>query len=95
MGACHQVGQHQAEAGLAFVVLRCQRRAQQRQGLGADLRAAYDEPDTDKSIAAWRKVLGDKFNPPNTKRTGASTNPYIASGSAASVAASSRSGRSG
>jgi len=63
--------------------------------IAADLRAAYDEPDTDKSIAAWRKVLGDKFNPPNTKRTGASTNPYIASGSAAGVAASSRSGRSG
>ena len=63
--------------------------------IAAEIRAAYDEPDIDKSIATWRKVLGDKFNPPNTKRAGASINPYAASGSAVSVAASSRSGRSG
>ena len=63
--------------------------------IAADLRAAFDEPDTDKSITAWRKVFGDKFNPPTPKRTGASTNPYVAAGSTAGIAAASRSGRSG
>jgi Second Messenger Oligonucleotide or Dinucleotide Synthetase domain len=64
--------------------------------VAADVRAAYDETDADKSIAAWHKVLGDKFNPPSTKSAGASTNPYTAGGTAAAgIAASSRSGRSG
>ena len=62
--------------------------------IAADIRTAYDESDPDKSISAWRKVLGDKFNPPSPKRSGAPMNPYAATGSASGIATS-RSGRSG
>ncbi len=63
--------------------------------IAADLRSAYDESDSEQSISAWQKVFGEKFNPPTTKRTGASANPYATAASVAGAGSSSRSGRSG
>ncbi len=63
--------------------------------IAADIRSAYNETDSEKSIAAWRDVFGAKFNPPTTRRPSTSANRYVAAPSIAGAGASSRSGRSG
>jgi hypothetical protein len=62
--------------------------------IAADMRSAYDEPDAQKSAAAWQKLFGDSFKPPVATSSASSANPFT--GTAATAAASSsRSGRSG
>jgi hypothetical protein len=61
--------------------------------IAADIRSAYDETDSEKSISAWQKIFGEQFNPPAAKR--ASTNPYATAASIPAAVSASRSGRSG
>lgn len=63
--------------------------------IAADLRTAYDEPDEAKSVRAWQKVFGDKFNPPTATRASAALNPYAGAAALAGNGSSWRSGRSG
>lgn len=74
--------------------------------IAADMRSAYDEPDAEKSAAAWQKLFGDSFTPPTGRSATSSANPFaraavIATGAAAAAVAtaaaarSSRSGRAG
>jgi Second Messenger Oligonucleotide or Dinucleotide Synthetase domain len=73
--------------------------------IAADMRSAYDEPDAERSAAAWQKVFGDDFTPPVPKSAASSTNPFRRAAATAGVAAvaattaaavrSSRAGRAG
>lgn len=72
--------------------------------IAADMRSAYDEPDAEKSAAAWQKLFGDNFTPPAAKSAASSRNPFAPAAAAAVAAAavataaavrSSRSGRAG
>jgi hypothetical protein len=64
--------------------------------IAADMRNAYDEPDAEKSVAAWQKLFGDDFTPPVAKSTSKASNPFAATaGAAAATIGSSRSGRAG
>lgn len=62
--------------------------------IATDMRAAYDEPDKAKSIAAWQAILGDKFTPPPPKTSSNSGNPFAVS-AAGNSSRSSRLGRAG
>ncbi|MDH5615180.1 MAG: nucleotidyltransferase [Acidimicrobiia bacterium] len=63
--------------------------------IAAEMRAAYDEEDPEKSVSAWQKLLGDKFRPSSTSTASGSSNPFSGAASAVSAAGSSRVGRSG
>ncbi len=64
--------------------------------IAADMRSAFDEPDAQKSVAAWQELFGDKFTPPTPKAATSSANPFNATAAGATTAAAaSRSGRSG
>lgn len=63
--------------------------------IAAEMRDAYDEDDPEKSVEAWQKLFGDKFQPPIAKKASASSNPFDGAAAGAYVGGSSRSGRSG
>lgn len=62
--------------------------------IAAKMRAAYDEPDADKSAKAWSDLFGDKFSPPSSK---SKSSKAALIGAPATIAASSasRRGRAG
>jgi hypothetical protein len=62
--------------------------------IGGQIRAAYDQSDAVKSAEAWRKVLGDRFDPPGTKRV-ANSSPFSTINAGSAVGVASRSGRAG
>lgn len=62
--------------------------------IAGQIRAAYDESDAVKSAEAWRKVLGDRFDPPGTKRV-ATSSPFSTTTAGAVTGVASRSGRAG
>jgi len=63
--------------------------------IAAEMRAAYDEDDPEKSVAAWQKLFGDKFKPPITVAASTSSNPFSGTAPAVAVGGSSRVGRAG
>jgi hypothetical protein len=62
--------------------------------IAEQMEAAYHETDPGKSAAAWQKLFGDRFQPPDSQKTGAASNPFAATAAIPGLA-SSRSGRSG
>ena len=65
--------------------------------IAADMRAAYEETDAEKSISAWRDILGDKFSPPEPAKSSGnrSAKSVAATVGAVTASRSSRQGRAG
>lgn len=65
--------------------------------IAADMRAAFDEEDGEKSTGAWQGLFGEKFAPPDSRSTGteAGLNPFAGAAATGVASRSARAGRAG